>query len=101
MNYKYDIGLSNAQKGLVPNKKWKKSHLEQGWYQGETLITSIGQGFNLTSPLQLANLYSAILNGGKFPFPKLIKDEPTKYLGKEFNSDHQKVIINAINAAVQ
>ena len=101
LNYKYDIGLSNAQKGLVPNKKWKKSHLEQGWYQGETLITSIGQGFNLTSPLQLANLYSAILNGGKFPFPKLIKDEPTKYLGKELNSDHQKVIINAINAAVQ
>jgi len=101
LNYKYDIGLSNAQKGLVPNKKWKKSYLEQGWYQGETLITSIGQGFNLTSPLQLANLYSAILNGGKFPFPKLIKDEPTKYLGKELNPDHQKVIINAINAAVQ
>jgi len=37
----------------------------------------LGQGFNLTSPLQLASLYSALLNGGKFPSPKLIKDEPT------------------------
>ena len=101
LNNKYKIGLSNAQKGLVPNKKWKKSYLDQGWYQGETLITCIGQGFNLTSPLQLANLYSALLNGGKFPFPKLIKDEPTKYLGEELNTTHQKAILNALKAAVQ
>ncbi len=101
LNNIYKIGLSNAQKGLVPNKKWKKSYLDQGWYQGETLITCIGQGFNLTSPLQLANLYSALLNGGKFPFPKLIKDEPTKYLGEELNTTHQKVILNALKAAVQ
>ncbi len=101
LNYIYKIGLSNAQKGLVPNKKWKKSYLDQGWYQGETLITCIGQGFNLTSPLQLANLYSALLNGGKFPFPKLIKDQPTKYLGEELNTTHQKAILNALKAAVQ
>ncbi len=101
LNKFYNIGLSNPQKGLVPNKKWKKSYLDQGWYQGETLITCIGQGFNLTSPLQLANLYSALLNGGKFPFPKLIKDEPTKYLGEELNITHQKAILNALKAAVQ
>ena len=101
LNKIYKIGLSNAQKGLVPNKKWKKSYLDQGWYQGETLITCIGQGFNLTSPLQLASLYSALLNGGKFPSPKLIKDEPTKYLGEELNTTHQKAILNALKAAVQ
>ncbi len=101
LNSIYKIGLSNAQKGLIPNKKWKKSYLDQGWYQGETLITCIGQGFNLTSPLQLASLYSALLNGGKFPSPKLIKDEPTKYLGEELNASHQKAILNALKAAVQ
>ena len=101
LNNMYKIGLSNAQKGLVPNKKWKKSYLDQGWYQGETLITCIGQGFNLTSPLQLASLYSALLNGGKFPSPKLIKDEQTKYLGEELNTTHQKAILNALKAAVQ
>ena len=101
LNNTYKIGLSNAQKGLIPNKKWKKSNLEQGWYQGETLITSIGQGYNLTSPLQLASLYSALLNGGRFPSPKLIKNEPSKYLGEELNSNHQKAILNALKAAVQ
>ena len=101
LNNRYNIGLSNAQKGLIPNKKWKKSNLEQGWYQGETLITSIGQGYNLTSPLQLASLYSALLNGGRFPSPKLIKNEPSKYLGEELNSNHQKAILNALKAAVQ
>ena len=51
--------------------------------------------------MQLATLYSALLNGGKFPSPKLIKDEPTQYIGKELNSIHQKVILNALKAAVQ
>ena len=101
LNIKYNIGLSNAQKGLIPNKKWKKTYLDQGWYQGETLITCIGQGYNLTSPLQLANLYSAILNGGKFPYPKLVKEEPVRYLGEALNSNHQKIILNALKAAVQ
>ena len=101
LNNTYKIGLSNAQKGLIPNKKWKKSNLEQGWYQGETLITSIGQGYNLTSPLQLASLYSALLNGGRFPSPKLVKNEPSKYLGEELNSNHQKAILKALKAAVQ
>ena len=101
LNNTYNIGLSNAQKGLIPNKKWKKTNLEQGWYQGETLITSIGQGYNLTSPLQLASLYSALLNGGRFPSPKLVKNEPSKYLGEELNSNHQKAILNALKAAVQ
>ena len=101
LNSTCNIGLSNAQKGLIPNKKWKKSNLEQGWYQGETLITSIGQGYNLTSPLQLASMYSALLNGGKFPSPKLIKNEPSKYLGEELNPNDQKAILNALKAAVQ
>jgi penicillin-binding protein 2 len=101
LNIKYNIGLSNAQKGLIPNKKWKKTYLDQGWYQGETLITCIGQGYNLTSPLQLANLYSAILNGGKFPHPRLVKEEPVRYLGEALNSNHQRIILNALKAAVQ
>jgi penicillin-binding protein 2 len=101
LNITYNIGLSNAQKGLIPNKKWKKTYLDQGWYQGETLITCIGQGYNLTSPLQLSNLYSAILNGGKFPYPRLVKEEPVRYLGEALNSNHQKIILNALKAAVQ
>lgn len=101
LNQEYDIGLSNIGKGLVPSKKWKKAFLDKSWYQGETLITCIGQGYNQTSPLQLATLYSAILNGGKYPIPKLDKNAPTRFIGRSLNSEHQKIIINSLNAVVQ
>ncbi len=101
LNKEYDIGLSNIGKGLVPSKKWKKTYLEESWYQGETLITCIGQGYNQTSPLQLATLYSAILNGGKYPIPKLDKNTPTKFTGKLLDNEHQKIIVNSLNAVVQ
>ena len=101
LNKEYDIGLSNIGKGLVPSKKWKKAYLEESWYQGETLITCIGQGYNQTSPLQLATLYSAILNGGKYPIPKLDKNTPTKFTGKLLNNEHHKIIVNSLNAVVQ
>ncbi len=101
LNKEYDIGLSNIGKGLVPSKKWKKAFLEENWYQGETLITCIGQGYNQTSPLQLATLYSALLNGGKYPIPKLDKNAPTRFTGKLLNIEHQKIIINSLNSVVQ
>lgn len=101
LNKEYDIGLSNMGKGLVPSKKWKKAFLDESWYQGETLITCIGQGYNQTSPLQLATLYSAILNGGKYPIPKLDKNTPTRFMGKSLNNEHKKIIINSLNAVVQ
>ena len=101
LNKEYDIGLSNIGKGLVPSKKWKKAFLDESWYQGETLITCIGQGYNQTSPLQLATLYSAILNGGKYPIPKLDKSAPTRFTGKLLKKEHQNIIINSLNAVVQ
>ncbi len=101
LNTEYDIGLSNLSRGLVPNKKWKKAFLNENWYQGETLITCIGQGYNQTSPLQLATLYSAILNGGKYPIPKLNKKTPTKFTGKRLKNEHKKIIIDALTSVVQ
>ena len=101
LNKKYDIGLSNIGKGLVPSKKWKKAFLDESWYQGETLITCIGQGFNQTSPLQLATLYSALLNGGKYPIPKLDKKSPTLITGKLLKDTHREIIIEALNSVVQ
>ena len=100
LNKEYDIGLSNIGKGLVPSKKWKKAFLDESWYQGETLITCIGQGYNQTSPLQLATLYSALINGGKYPIPKLDKNTPTRFTGKLLNIEHHKIIINSLNAVV-
>lgn len=101
LNQKYDIGLSNIQKGLVPNKKWKKAYLDESWYLGETLITSIGQGFNLTSPLQLATLYSALINGGKYPKPRINRKQDILFEGNPFEKKYKDIIIDSLNAAVQ
>jgi penicillin-binding protein 2 len=69
---KYDIPLPAISRGLVPNKAYKQRVFDQGWLQGDTLNAGIGQGFVLTSPLQLAVMTSRIASG-KTISPRLIK----------------------------
>ncbi len=59
------------KKGLVPSTKWKKDNLGRGWVLGETLITGIGQGYILTTPLQLCMMTAQLANGGFKIFPKI------------------------------
>ncbi len=42
--------------GLVPSTEWKKARFKQGWHEGETMSVSIGQGYNLATPIQVAHL---------------------------------------------
>jgi penicillin-binding protein 2 len=49
------IDLNEELPGLVPSPAWKRKAKGEAWYQGDTVISSIGQGFMLTTPLQLAN----------------------------------------------
>ncbi|HIF03225.1 MAG TPA: penicillin-binding protein 2, partial [Nitrospinaceae bacterium] len=63
--------LKNEKKGLVPNTKWKKETLGQGWVLGETLITGIGQGYIQTTPLQLCLMTAQLANGGFKIYPKI------------------------------
>ena len=67
------IDLPNEKNGLVPTKDWKFKRKKVAWQPGETISTSIGQGFNLTTPLQLANAFSAFANGGTLWRPHLVK----------------------------
>ena len=71
----FDISLKNQKEGIIPSKKWKKNHLNESWYAGETLIAGIGQGFVLTNPLQLAVMTSIIASDGKDIKPTIIKDK--------------------------
>lgn len=67
------IDLPEELAGLYPNPTWKKMVKKAGWYPGDTIITSIGQGFTLASPLQLANATASLSQFGGGYKPHLLK----------------------------
>lgn len=66
------LGLAGERKGLIPDKQWKQQKFNDRWYRGETLIASIGQGYILTTPLQLATMMATVANGGNVLRPYLV-----------------------------
>ncbi len=58
------IDINGELSGLLPSREWKRRERNQPWFPGETLISGIGQGFNLTTPLQLAAATAMLANGG-------------------------------------
>ncbi|SDS59963.1 penicillin-binding protein 2 [Halopseudomonas litoralis] len=58
--------------GLMPSREWKRASRRQPWYPGETLITGIGQGYMLTTPLQLAHSTALIANRGVWKRPRML-----------------------------
>jgi len=59
-------------RGLNPSRAWKRQRMNQAWYPGETVITGIGQGYTLITPLQLAWSTSALANRGTLYAPRLV-----------------------------
>jgi len=71
----YDIGLSGQKPGLIPTEAWKQATLGEPWHPGETYNIGIGQGYVLTTPLQLAVMTARIANGGLAVTPRLTKTQ--------------------------
>lgn len=67
------IPFPHEKPGLVPDSEWKKKTLGEQWHAGETVNYSIGQGYILTTPVQLANLIGAVANGGRIYKPWVVK----------------------------
>ena len=80
------IDLPTEARGLMPTKAWKQKRLKQPWQIGETLIAGIGQGFVLTTPLQLAVMTARIVNGGKAVSPRLLRKQGESDAAPEFES---------------
>ena len=66
------LNLGSEKPGLVPSSHWKKRRFKQRWHEGETLSVSIGQGYNLVTPIQMAGVVAAIANGGTVYVPQLV-----------------------------
>ena len=69
------IDLSAEKRGVLPSQEWKRATYKQPWYAGETIIAGIGQGYMLTTPLQLAHATSAVAMRGQRFAPKLVYAE--------------------------
>ncbi|MGD2112160.1 MAG: penicillin-binding protein 2 [Gammaproteobacteria bacterium] len=69
------IDLVGELPGLLPSPKWKRRRRGEPWFPGETIITGIGQGFFLTTPLQLAAATTVLANRGFWMKPNIIHAE--------------------------
>lgn len=67
------IDLQGEKRGVLPNPAWKRKRYKQPWYPGETIIAGIGQGYNLSTPLQLARATAVVANGGLLVQPHIGK----------------------------
>jgi len=74
---RHDIPMSAVAEGLAPNKMWKREARGEEWLIGDTVNSSIGQGFVLASPLQLAVMTARIATGRSVS-PRLVKSIETQ-----------------------
>ena len=71
---KTGINLEHEKSGLVPTADWKLKKYQEPWQDGESLAVAIGQGFNLTTPLQINMGTAAIANGGIVYQPQFVEE---------------------------
>ncbi len=107
------IGFSDEKRGLVPDKAWKQAKFKAPWHQGDTVNIAIGQGYLLTTPLQMARAYMAFANGGflyKIYTVKEIRSKEGKLLYQgssflerkiNFNKDFNEWILEGLKAVVE
>jgi len=67
------IDLRGEEEGILPSKEWKRRVHRLPWFPGETLITGIGQGFTLVTPLQLAEMTAELSSRGKRYTPHIVR----------------------------
>ncbi|GHD52368.1 penicillin-binding protein 2 [Marinobacter persicus] len=68
------LDVSGALEGILPSREWKRANRDEPWYPGDSVNMSVGQGFFLATPLQLATATSLIANRGVWVEPRLLKD---------------------------
>ncbi len=87
------IKLGREMKGLIPTRAWKKRAKKEAWITGETVSCSIGQGYVLTTPAQLARMVAAFANGGSLITPKILMNiDSTR---KPEKADSKKTLISS------
>ena len=76
------VDLPGEKPGLVPSREWKRKTMNAPWHQGETVLTGIGQGYLLATPLQMAVMTAQLANGGLKVTPRLTRSRFAAKTGK-------------------
>lgn len=96
------IDLPHEKSGLVPSRDWKRRRTGDVWYRGETLNVSIGQGYTLVTPLQMATFVSALLNGGRLMKPLLLAEESPEKRGEiPYTSEARTLILEGMRLTAE
>jgi penicillin-binding protein 2 len=66
------LDLLGENAGILPSRDWKRGKYSEPWYPGETVISGIGQGFNVVTPIQLGVALSSLVNEGQLFSPRLL-----------------------------
>ncbi len=102
LGQRYDFGLAGQTRGIVPTPEWKRKRLNQGWRTGDTYNASIGQGYVLASPLQLAVMTARLANGRKAVNPYLIiGDDAPDFADLGIDPVHLSLVQDAMASVVQ
>ena len=93
-----EIGIPSERKGIIPDRDWKLENRGAPWTPGETVVAGIGQGFVLTTPLQLAVMTARIANGNKAVRPVLYKGqaEPADFEPLQVSPEILKIMRNGM-----
>ena len=83
LGVKTGVDLPHEKAGIVPDKPWKMKRFKQPWYRGETVISAIGQGYNLVTPLQVSR-YTAFLATQHLPTPHFVHKIVDKVVQPEY-----------------
>ena len=73
LGQKTGIDLPAERSGLVPSSEWKKKTKKEPWYPGETISASIGQGFVMATPIQMAQVVAAVAADGQLAQPRVVR----------------------------
>jgi len=69
-----EIDLPGEIAGFIPTPTWKERRFHERWVAGDTMNMSIGQGYTLVTPIQMANMVSMVVNDGKIYKPHVLKE---------------------------
>lgn len=93
------IDLNGESGGVLPTRAWKRATFGEPWFPGETVITGIGQGFIVVTPLQLAHATAALAGRGQTAPPRLLDPaEPARMV--VHSETHWLTVFNAMAAVV-